>query len=113
MKDKIVILGAGESGVGAAILAVHQGFTVFVSDGSLIANGRKEELSSRGISFEEGGNTENLILDASIVIKSPGVPETAPIVQEIKAHGIPVISEIEFAYRYKGDSKVVAITGTN
>ena len=113
MKDKIVILGAGESGVGAAILAVHQGFTVFVSDGALIANGRKEELSSRGISFEEGGNTEKLILDAYLVIKSPGVPGTAPIVQKIKAHDIPVISEIEFAYRYKGDSKVIAITGTN
>ena len=108
----IVILGAGESGTGAAVLAQKQGFDVFVSDFGDIADPFKKELSEKGILFEEKKHTESLILTAQEVIKSPGIPETAPIVKSIKAKGIPVISEIEFAARYT-DARTICITGSN
>ncbi len=111
-KDKIVILGAGESGVGAAMLAQKQGFDVFVSDFGAIATQYKERLQELNVRFEEKQHTEIDILDAVEVIKSPGIPDTAPIIKRIKKKAIPVISEIEFAKRYtKG--KTVCITGSN
>ncbi len=113
MKKRIVILGAGESGVGAALLAKQQGCDVFVSDGGVISNNYKVELQENNILFEESNHTESSILNANEVIKSPGIPEKAAIVKKIRASNIPVISEIEFACRYIGNSKVVAITGSN
>lgn len=108
----IVILGAGESGVGAAILALKQGFTVFVSDAGKIAPAYKEELLKLEISFEEGKHTEVEILKAIEVIKSPGIPDKATVVQLIKKNSIPIISEIEFAGRYT-NATMICITGAN
>ena len=113
MKKRIVILGGGESGVGAALLATREGMDVFVSDGSAIKEVYKVELVAAGISFEEARHTESLILNADEVMKSPGIPEKNELVQKIRAAKIPVISEIEFAFRYKGQSKIIAITGSN
>ncbi len=113
MKKRIVILGAGESGVGAALLAKQQGYDVFVSDGGVVLDKYKIELQENGILFEENEHTESSILNANEVIKSPGIPEKAAIVKKIRASNIPVISEIEFAFRYIGNSKVIAITGSN
>lgn len=113
MKKLMVILGAGESGTGAALLASKQGFSVFVSDASPIAEKYRKELFENGIEFEEGGHTESRILSAAEVIKSPGIPEKTAIIGKIRTAGIPVISEIEFAYRYMGNSRLVAITGSN
>lgn len=110
--DKIVILGSGESGVGAAILAQKLGMEVFVSDLGTIKPVYKEELAALQIPFEEGMHTEEKILAATTIIKSPGIPDKAPIVKKIKDKNIPVISEIEFGFRYT-KSKVIAITGTN
>src|SRR3954466_2398021 len=93
----IAILGAGESGVGAAYLAQQQGYDVFVSDFGAIAEHYKQQLTDWNIRFEEKQHTEAAILKATEVIKSPGIPEKAPIVKKIKEKGIPVISEIEFA----------------
>lgn len=112
MKKKIVILGAGESGAGAAILAKQQGFDVFVSDLSTIQSKYKELLDSHGITWEEGQHTETKILEADEVIKSPGIPDKAPIIQKIISKDIPIISEIEFAGRYT-TSKMICITGSN
>ncbi len=112
MRELIVILGAAESGVGAAVLAQKQGYDVFVSDSSAIKPHYREALTSRGIEWEEGRHTEERVLAAKEVIKSPGIPDTAPIVRAIHAAGIPVISEIEFAGRYT-DSKMICITGSN
>ena len=109
---RIVILGAGESGAGAAVLAKKEGFDVFVSDMSRIAPRYKELLDERQIFWEEGQHTEGLILNADEIIKSPGIPDTAPMMQKVIAAGIPVISEIEFAGRYT-TSKMVCITGSN
>lgn len=109
---RIVVLGGGESGVGAAILAKDKGFDVFLSDFGKIAPHYKEQLENEAIPFEDGKHTEELILNADEVIKSPGIPPTAPIMQKISALGIPVISEIEFAGRYT-DAKMVCITGSN
>ena len=109
---KIAVLGAGESGAGAAVLAQKQGFDVFVSDMSAIKDKYKKMLDDRHIAWEEGQHTEERILDADEVIKSPGIPDDAPMVQKIKAAGIRVISEIEFAGRYT-DSKMICITGSN
>ena len=112
--DKLfVILGGGESGVGAALLAKKQGYDVFVSDGSSLKNEYRTELQEAGIAFEEGMHTDKKILQAVEVMKSPGIPEKAPIVKKIRAQGIPVISEVELAYRYKGNSRIIAITGSN
>lgn len=114
MKNKqlIVILGAGESGVGAAILAQQQGFAVFVSDAGTIADTYKTQLQNHAIEFEEGSHNETLILTAHEVVKSPGIPEKAAIIQAIRKAKIPVISELEFAARYS-NAKLICITGSN
>src|SRR6201991_2727573 len=108
----IAILGAGESGVGAAYLAQQQGYDVFVSDFGTIAPHYKEQLQGWNIRFEENQHTEADILNAVEVIKSPGIPDKAPIIKKIKEQHIPVISEIEFAGRYT-DAKIIGITGSN
>lgn len=113
MSTKIVILGAGESGVGAALLAKQKGYNVFVSDASAIKSNFQAELEANDIPFESGRHDMERILEADEVMKSPGIPEKNELVKQIRAKGIPVISEIEFGYRYKGDSKIVAITGSN
>ena len=113
MKKKMVILGAGESGVGAALLASRKGYDVFLSDSGMIADKYMEELQTWGIPFEQGQHSEQRILEADEVVKSPGIPEKAAMVKKIREAGIPIISEIELAYRYAGDSKIVAITGSN
>ena len=112
MKEKLVILGAGESGVGAAILAKQKGHEVFVSNSGEINGLYKNELELDKIAFEEQ-HTEEKILHAELVIKSPGIPEEIELVKKIRAKGIEIISEIEFGYRYKGESKIIAITGSN
>jgi UDP-N-acetylmuramoylalanine--D-glutamate ligase len=109
---RIVILGAGESGTGAAILAQKVGYEVFVSDKSEIRQEYKDELNSRSIPWEDQQHTEALILNADEVIKSPGIPDKAPIIQVLKQKGIPIISEIEFAGRYT-KAKKICITGSN
>ena len=109
---RIVVLGAGESGVGAAALAKKEGFDVFVSDMSAITPHYKEMLNERNIPWEEGHHTEELILNADEIVKSPGIPEKAPMVSKAVQAGIPIISEIEFAGRYT-KSKMVCITGSN
>ena len=109
---RIVVLGAAESGVGAAVLAKKEGFDVFVSDMSKIKDKYQQMLDERGISWEEGQHTEELILNASEIVKSPGIPETAPMVAKAIQAGIPIISEIEFAGRYT-TSKMICITGSN
>ena len=108
----IVILGAGESGVGAAYLAQKQGYDVFVSDFGAIAGNYKKQLEEWDISFEENKHSEDRILAATEVIKSPGIPEKAPIVKKLREQNIPVISEIEFAGRYT-DARIIGITGSN
>jgi UDP-N-acetylmuramoylalanine--D-glutamate ligase len=108
----IAILGAGESGVGAAYLAQKQGYNVFVSDFGTIADNYKKQLQDWNILFEENQHTEEKILEAVEVIKSPGIPDKAPIVKKIKEKDIPVISEIEFAGRYT-NAKIIGITGSN
>lgn len=110
--SRIVILGAAESGVGAAILAQKEGFDVFVSDMGRIKPEYKAQLDARGITWEEGRHTEALILNADEAIKSPGIPETAPMVAALRRKGVPVISEIEFAGRYT-DARMICITGSN
>jgi len=109
----MVILGGGESGAGAALLAKQHGYEVFLSDSGSLKDVYKKELEANGISFEEGGHTEERVLAADEIVKSPGIPEKNELVKKIRAKGIPVISEIELAYRYKGTSKIVAITGSN
>ena len=109
---RIVVLGAGESGAGAAVLARKQGFDVFVSDMGEIKPEYKQMLNDHGIGWEEKKHTEELILNADEVIKSPGIPDKAPIIQKLKAQHTPVISEIEFAGRYT-DAKMICITGSN
>ncbi|MFA4047299.1 UDP-N-acetylmuramoyl-L-alanine--D-glutamate ligase [Prevotella sp. PCHR] len=109
---RIVILGAGESGAGAAVLAKKEGFDVFVSDMSMIKDKYKELLDSHGIEWEEKGHTEEKILNADEIIKSPGIPDNAPIIKKCVAKGIGIISEIEFAGRYT-TSKMICITGSN
>jgi UDP-N-acetylmuramoylalanine--D-glutamate ligase len=112
LDKRIVILGSGESGTGAALLAQRKGYDVFVSDMGMIGEAFKKELTDAGIAFEEGQHTESLILNATEIIKSPGIPHTAPLVKQALAKGIPVISEIEFAGRYSS-AKKICITGTN
>ena len=109
---KIAVLGGGESGVGAAVLARVKGFDVWLSDMGTIADRYKERLEQYNIAWEEGGHTEQRILDADEIIKSPGIPEDAPLIVKARAKSIPVISEIEFAGRYT-DAKMVCITGSN
>lgn len=113
MKKRFVILGGGESGVGAALLAAQRGYDVFVSDGGGLKDNYRQDLQKAGIAFEEGGHTEEKILNADEVMKSPGIPDKNELVKKIRSKGIPVISEIELAFRYKGDSKIIGITGSN
>lgn len=113
MSKRLVILGAGESGVGAAILAKQKGYDVFVSDESSLKENYRNELIQAGIEFEEGKQSEGRILSADEIVKSPGIPEKNAMVRKIRAKGIPVISEIELAYRHKGGSRIIAITGSN
>ena len=109
---KLVILGGGESGTGAAVLGKQKGWEVFLSDKSPLKEVYKKELDAKGIRWEEGQHTESEILSADCIIKSPGIPHKVPIVQQAKAKGIEIISEIEFASRYT-DAKIIAITGSN
>lgn len=111
-KNKIVILGAGESGVGAAVLAKVKGFNVFVSDKGKIEKKYKNVLSQYDIEFEEGKHSEKLILQAEEVIKSPGIPDNVPVIKSLVQKGIKIISEIEFAGRYT-NAKKICITGSN
>jgi UDP-N-acetylmuramoylalanine--D-glutamate ligase len=112
MNKKIVILGAGESGAGSAVLAQKHGFEVFVSDKGQIKENFREILEKHNIKWEEGNHSEAIILSADEIIKSPGIPENAPIIKMIHEKGIPVISEIEFAGRYCEGVKI-CITGSN
>ncbi|MFA5815168.1 MAG: UDP-N-acetylmuramoyl-L-alanine--D-glutamate ligase [Bacteroidales bacterium] len=112
MAEKIVILGAGESGVGSAILARKAGFSVLVSDAGKIKPDYKQTLLDMDFELEEGGHTEARILEANTVIKSPGIPDKAPLIKLLHEKGIPVISEMEFAARYSR-AKHICITGTN
>ncbi|MDX2171679.1 MAG: UDP-N-acetylmuramoyl-L-alanine--D-glutamate ligase [Bacteroidota bacterium] len=112
MKKRIVILGSGESGVGSAILAKQKGFDVFVSDKNLIKEKYKAQLVEENILFEEGLHSEEKILNANEVIKSPGIPDKAELVQKLISKNIPIISEIEFAGRYTS-AKTICITGSN
>ncbi|MEN9962991.1 MAG: hypothetical protein RL582_86 [Bacteroidota bacterium] len=113
MNKRIVILGAGESGIGAALLAKKNGYDVFVSDGGAIKDNFKHELIEAKIDFEEKAHNVELIMNADEVIKSPGIPDKSDIIKSIRSKGILVSSEIEFAYRFCENSKVVAITGSN
>ena len=110
---KIIVLGGGISGYGSAILAKKQGFEVFLSDRGTIAERYKQKLDEWAIPYEEGTHSEERILAAHEVVKSPGIPDTAPIVQKLRAKGIPVISEMEFAGRYMGKARCICITGSN
>lgn len=110
--SRIVVLGAGESGAGAAVLAKKEGFDVFVSDTSNIKDKYKKLLDDHNIEWEEGHHTEEKILNANEIIKSPGIPKEAPMIQKLIAQGTHIISEIEFAGRYT-DSKMICITGSN
>ena len=112
MSKNLVILGGGESGVGAAILGKKKGMNVFLSDFGSITEDYRRMLDSEGIEWEQGGHSMDRILTADEVVKSPGIPPTAPVIKAIDEKGIPVISEIEFAGRYT-DAKMVCITGSN
>ncbi|MGB4400639.1 MAG: UDP-N-acetylmuramoyl-L-alanine--D-glutamate ligase [Daejeonella sp.] len=114
MQDRkyIVVLGAGESGVGAALLAQKQGYEVFVSDMGPVAENYSKELQKANIPFEQNGHTEERILSATEIVKSPGIPDKAPIIKKILEKQIPILSEIEFAGRYT-DAKLICITGSN
>lgn len=110
---KLVILGAAESGIGAALLGKQQGWEVFVSDGGSINEKYKKTLDGADISYEEGRHSIDKILEAQCIVKSPGIPDKVEIVKKIRAAKIEICSEIEFGFRYKGDSKIIAITGSN
>jgi UDP-N-acetylmuramoylalanine--D-glutamate ligase len=112
MKQRVVILGAGESGTGASLLAKTKGFEVFVSDQGAIKEKYKSELFAHQIEFEEGKHSDIKILNADLLIKSPGIPDNVEIVKKAKAKNIEIIDELEFAFRYTG-GKMIAITGTN
>lgn len=112
-QKRIVVLGGGISGYGSAILAQKEGFEVFLSDQGRIADRYKAKLEEWGVPYEEGGHDVERILAADEVIKSPGIPDKAPIVRQLRERGIPVISEMEFAGRYMGSARVISITGSN
>ena len=112
MSRRVVVLGGGESGVGAAVLAKVKGFDTFLSDSGHLKDEHRHKLEEWKIPFEEGGHSENLVLNADLVVKSPGIPETAPLVKALYAKGISVISEIEFA-GYYDTAKKICITGSN
>ena len=112
MEKRIVVLGAGISGVGAAVLAKKIGFDVFVSDKGTITDENKVVLLNNEIEWEEQKHSSAKILNADEVIKSPGIPDNVDLIQQLIAKEIPVISEIEFAFRYT-NAKIAAITGSN
>ncbi len=111
-RERLVVLGGGESGVGAAILGKEKGMDVFLSDSGRLADKYREQLEAEGIPYEEGGHTEERVMAATLVVKSPGIPPTVPLVKALMERGTPVISEIELAGRYT-DAKMVCITGSN
>jgi UDP-N-acetylmuramoylalanine--D-glutamate ligase len=111
--QKLVILGGGESGVGSAVLGKVKGYDVFLSDGGTLKPKYIEELERHRIAYEHGGHTEERVLKADVIMKSPGIPGDKGVVLRVREKGIPVISEMELAYRYKGESKIIGITGTN
>lgn len=111
-KQHITILGAGESGIGAALLAKQQGYGVFVSDNGKIADSYRKTLEESGVEWEEGGHTQEKINQSVEVVKSPGIPDDVPVVMELRKNNIPVISEIEFASRFT-DATIIGITGSN
>ena len=113
MKKKLVILGGGESGVGAAVLAKKEGYDLVLMDEGSLKEGYRNELKSAGIDFREGGVDEERLMAAEEVVKSPGIPEKNAWVKKLRKAGIPIISEIELAYRHKGESRIIAITGSN
>ena len=112
MAKRIVVLGAGISGVGAAVLAKKKGFEVFVSDKGKITEDNKKVLLNNEIDWEEKNHTFDKILNADEVIKSPGIPDSVELIQNLKKAKIPLISEVEFAFRYT-KAKIAAITGSN
>ncbi len=112
MGSRVVVIGAGESGVGSAILAQKHGFEVWVTDAGKVKEKYRDVLTKYGILFEEGKHSKDRLLNADLVIKSPGVPDTAPLVVKLREVGIPVVSEIEFAGRYC-KAKTICITGSN
>ena len=113
MKKKLIILGGGESGVGAALLGKKKGYEVLLFDESSLKDGYRNELQNAGVNFLEKEISDKELLSADEVVKSPGIPEKNEKVKKIRAAGISLISEIELAYRYKGDSTIIAITGSN
>lgn len=113
MKKQMVVIGAGESGIGAALLGTKNNYDVFVSDSGMITVPYKLELENGGLEYEEQIQSVERILKADIIIKSPGVPDDNELIKMIRSKDIELISEIEFAYRYKGKSKIIAITGSN
>lgn len=112
MSKRIIIVGAGESGTGAALLAKSKGYDVFVSDGLVIKEHFKQELIAEGISFEEHNHSIDLLNNAELIIKSPGIPYTTLFIEQAQNQGIEIIDELEFAYRFT-DKPMIAITGTN
>ncbi len=112
MTKKLVILGGGESGVGAAVLGLKQGFDVFLSDRGKLKDKYRQQLIELQVAFEEGSHDEQRILSADVVVKSPGIPQKTPLIQQLRSKNIPVISEIEWAARYTS-AKLIAITGSN
>lgn len=113
MSKRMVILGGGESGVGAAVLARKKGYDVVLMDEGSLKEGYRKELQEAGVEFREGSVDEERLMKAEEVVKSPGIPEKNPLVIKLREKGISIISEIELAYRYKGDSTIIAITGSN
>ena len=112
-KERIVVLGGGISGYGSAILAKKMGHDVFLSDAGTISELYRNRLEQWEVEYEQGGHTMERILNATEVIKSPGIPDKAPVVVAIREKGIPVISEMEFTARYMGKAKTICITGSN
>ena len=113
MSKRMLILGGGESGVGAALLAKQKGWKVELADEGSLKEGYRAELRSANIPFREGALDESFVLSFEEVVKSPGIPQNNKWVQALRSKGIPVYGEVELAYRYKGDSKIIAITGSN
>ena len=112
MKLKLTILGGGESGIGAALLGVQKGYDVFLSDSGALQEAYKTVLESQNIAYEAGQHSVSRILEADLVVKSPGIPDTVPLVKALRAKGTSVISEIEFAARYTA-ATIIGITGSN
>src|SRR5689334_6963433 len=113
MNKRLVILGGGESGAGAAVLAKKQGYDVILMDEGSLKEGYRKELADAGVEFTEQHIDEKRLLQADEVVKSPGIPEKNEWIKKLRKNGIPVISEIELAFRHKGNSRIIAITGSN